>query len=147
MATPEEPDFPPGHPARYDYDPNSPEAKAWMAAHFSPKGERDWPVGNIKAVDTAGNTNAIPVLPGVDPAHPELQAFTGRTPDQVKAMQLVTAMLSQTAMESPVLAPVVAPAPPPPSNTAPPTGQPGTTPAPSVTFPATVTDPTGQPGS
>jgi hypothetical protein len=33
MPTPQEPDFPPGHPARFDYDPDSPEAQEWARKH------------------------------------------------------------------------------------------------------------------
>lgn len=125
MATPQEPDFPPGHPARCDYDPTSPEAKEWARLHFAPKGERDFPVDHPKAVDTPGNTNSVVIRAGVDPAHPELQEFTGRTPEQVKAMQLLSQMLAQTAMETPPREPVVAPPPPAPGEQAQPAGQPG----------------------
>ena len=125
MATPQEPDFPPGHPARFDYDPASPEAKAWARLHFAPKGERDYPVGHGKAVDTPGNQNAVPVLPGIDPAHPELQAFTGRTPAQVAALDQLNRELAAVVPESPVREPVIAPAPPPTLERPIPPGQPG----------------------
>jgi hypothetical protein len=75
--TPEEPDFPPGHPKRADYDPNSPEAKEWKRLHVHVKGERDFPVGHPKADDTTGNLNKVHWEPGVDPFHPELEPFSG----------------------------------------------------------------------
>lgn len=78
MPTPQEPDHPPGHPKRFDYDPASPEAIEWKRKNFHPLGERDFPVDHPKAIDTPGNTNHIPALPGVDPNHPEREPFTGR---------------------------------------------------------------------
>lgn len=125
MATPQEPDFPPGHPARFDYDPTSPEAIAWADRNIHPFGERDWPVGHPKAVDTAGNTNAVQVLPGVDPNRPELEAFTGRTPAQAAAVRQLWAERSKRAQPSPELEPTIAPPPPKnPGDTRPPSGQP-----------------------
>jgi hypothetical protein len=125
MATPEEPDFPRGHPKRFDYDPESPEAIEWARIHIHPAGERDFPVGHPKALDTEGNTNAVPVLPGVDPNHPELEAFTGRTPRQVAAER---ALWEQRVAESqPTKDPEPTIAPPPPKRPgilAEPTGQP-----------------------
>src|SRR5215813_10046079 len=100
MPTPQEPDYPPGHPARFDYDPNAPEAKEWIRRNVNPKGERDFPVDHPKAIDTEGNTNAVPVLPGVDPARPEHEAFTGRSPEQAKAVREVNERLALTARES-----------------------------------------------
>lgn len=114
MATPQEPDFPPGHPARFDYNPASPEAKEWARIHVHPKGERDWPVDHPKAVDTQGNKNAQVIEPGVDPDHPELEAFTGRTPEQAAAVKAFNAELAKVAKESPALEPVIAPPPPAP---------------------------------
>jgi hypothetical protein len=126
VATPEEPDFPKGHPARFDYDPRSPEAVEWRRKHFAPKGERDWPVDHPAAVDTPGNKNAVAVLPGVDPAHPELEPFTGRTPEQVAAIRELNAQLAAAAKESEPREPVEAPPPPTkPGDTRPPSGQPG----------------------
>ena len=125
MATPQEPDFPPGHPKRCDYDPTSAEAKAWARQHYAPKGERDYPVGHIKAVDTPGNSNSVPVLPGIDPQHPELQAFTGRTPAQVAALDKLNLELAAEVPETPPREPIEAPPPPPPGSIAMPAGQPG----------------------
>ena len=123
--TPQEPDFEPGHPGRYDYDPASPEAKEWARKHYAPRGERDFPVGHPKAVDTSGNTNAVQILPGIDPAHSERQAFSGRTPEQVAALDRLNAELAAAAKESPVLEPTEAPPPPPPIDRPIPPGQPG----------------------
>jgi hypothetical protein len=98
-----EEDFPKGHPARFDYDPASPEAKEWARKHIHPKGERDFPVDHPKAVDTPGNTNHVPVRAGVDPAHPELEAFTGRTPEQAAAVKAVNAALAAMQVETPMM--------------------------------------------
>lgn len=76
----QERDFPKGHPKASDYVPGSPEAIEWARKNIHPLGERDFPVDHPKAVDTPGNTNAIPIRPGIDPAHPELEEFTGATP-------------------------------------------------------------------
>jgi hypothetical protein len=126
MATPEEPDFPPGHPARFDYDPESPEAIEWARKHIWLPGERDWPVGHPAAVDTQGNKNATPVLAGVDPDHPELEAFTGRTPKQVEGRNCLMAAIAELQRPTPPRDPVEAPPPPKnPGSTVPPSGQPG----------------------
>lgn len=112
MAQQREDDFPLGHPARCDYDPTSPEAKEWARLHIHPKGERDFPVGHAKAVDTEGNTNHIEVLAGVDPTRPDLEAFTGRTPEQVEALRALYAIQSASAKESPAPQPIMASDPP-----------------------------------
>jgi hypothetical protein len=125
MATPQEPDFPPGHPGRFDYDPNTPEAKAWMAAHCFPKGERDFPPGHPKASDTPGNTNAVQVVAGVDPAHPDNEPFTGRTAEQAAKHKAAIAQISAAAKESAPREPITAPAPPQPGDISEPSGQPG----------------------
>lgn len=125
MATPQEPDFPPGHPARCDYNPDSPEAKEWMRKNVHLKGERDFPVDHPKAVDSPGNTNHLAVLPGVDPNHPELEAFTGRTPAVAERMRQLNAQLAASAKESPITTPGIAPTPPPPGDASSPSGQPG----------------------
>lgn len=78
-------DFPLGHPKACDYVPGSPDAIEWARKNIHPKGERDFPVDHVKAVDTPGNTNALPIRPGVDPLHPELEEFTGATPEVAKA--------------------------------------------------------------
>lgn len=126
MATPEEPDFPPGHPARFDFDPDSPEAKEWMRKHAWAAGERDYPVGHPKAVDTPGNLNGVQHQAGVDPAHPELEPFTGRTPAAAAKVREMWKLLGEQAKPSPTPEPTEAPAPPKnPGDTRPPTGQPG----------------------
>src|SRR5205807_3014530 len=112
MVMAAEQDFPPGHPARFDYDPNSPEAKEWARLHFSPKGERDFPVDHIKAVDTPGNTNAQALHPGVDPARPDYEPFTGRSPQQAEAAREVYRQLAAQAKESPAPVPTIAMNPP-----------------------------------
>lgn len=126
MATPEEPDFPVGHPKRFDYNPRSKEAREWARKNIHPAGERDYPVGHPKAVDTKGNSNAVPALPGVDPNHPELEPFTGRTPEQVAADKELWEERVALTQPSPNPEPTVAPKPPDkPGSTQPPSGQPG----------------------
>jgi hypothetical protein len=123
--TPQEEDFERGHPARGDYNPRSPEALAWARAHFAPLGERDFPPGHPKACDTDGNMNQLEVLPGIDPLHPEREPFSGRTPNQVKAMRDLSFRLSKQAKDTPPTKPVFAPDPPEPIERPIPTGQPG----------------------
>ena len=87
MATQQvqERDFPKGHPKAADYVPGSPDAIEWARKNIHPLGERDFPVGHPKALDTPGNTNATPIRPGIDPLHPELEEFTGATPEVAAA--------------------------------------------------------------
>ncbi|SRR6266481_2468878 len=125
MAARTEDDYPPGHPARFDYNPDSPEAQEWMRVNYHPRGQRDFPVDHPKAYDTPGNANHVVWEPGVDPNHPELQAFTGRTPEQVAAHSRAMAALSATANESPVVKPMQAPQPPDAAPETAPSGQPG----------------------
>jgi hypothetical protein len=106
MAAVEQDDFPVGHPARFDYDPNSPEAKEWARVHIHPRGERDFPVDHPKALDTQGNTNAVVITAGVDPNKPELEAFTGRTPEQAAAVAEMNARLAEQAKPTPPRQPV-----------------------------------------
>ncbi len=101
-----EQDFPPGHPARFDYNPASPEAIEWARKNIHPLGERDYPVDHPKAVDTPGNTNHFTWAPGVDPYNPHLEEHTGRTPAQAKAMQEFNARQAEKAQESQALAPI-----------------------------------------
>jgi hypothetical protein len=70
--------FPEGHPKSDDYDPNSEAAKKWREENVHEKGERDFPVGHPKAGDTPGHS--VIWEAGVDPFHPEREAFTGRVP-------------------------------------------------------------------
>lgn len=121
---PGEQDYPVGHPARFDYDPKSPEAKEWHRRNTHPKGERDWPVDHPAAVDTKGNKNAIPVRAGVDPNNPELEAFTGRTPQQAAAVRKENQRMAKEARDSLGLEPIEAPEPPPPGDASEPAGQP-----------------------
>lgn len=106
MARQVERDFPPGHPAAGDYDPESPEAKEWARKNVHPLGERDFPPDHPKALDTPGNLNHLPVTAGVDPLNPHREAFTGRTPAQATAVRELSAVASQAARESPVVQPI-----------------------------------------
>ena len=126
--TPQEQDFEPGHPKRCDYDPMSAEALAWARNNYAPLGERDFPLGHPKAMDTEGNQNRVPVLAGEDPLHPELQPFSGRTPGQVKAIEALNTVLAKQAKETPARKPITAPEPPEPIERPFPTGQPDTPP-------------------
>ncbi len=101
-----EQDFPPGHPARNDYDPHSPEAMEWVRRNVSPFGERDFPVDHPKAIDTPGNTNTLVWQAGVDPHNPHREPFTGRTPEQAAGVAQMSAVASRAAAESPVLQPL-----------------------------------------
>jgi hypothetical protein len=125
MATREEDDFPAGHPARGDYNPLSAEAKEWARTHYAPMGERDFPVGHPKAQDTPGNQNRVQHLAGVDPQHPELEPFSGRTPEQVEALAQLNRELAKTVKETEPRKPIIAPPPPEPIDRPIPTGQPG----------------------
>jgi hypothetical protein len=92
---------------------------------MAPLGERDFPVGHPKAVDTKDNTNHVQNLPGVDPERPELEPFTGRTPAQAEGAKALYQAMATLAKPSPELEPVIAPEPPKqPGDTRPPSGQP-----------------------
>jgi hypothetical protein len=99
-------DFPVGHPARFDYDPASPEAKEWARIHVHPRGERDFPVDHPKAVDTPGNSNSMIIVAGIDPTKPWLEAFTGRTQEQARAVAQMNARLAEQAKPTPPRQPV-----------------------------------------
>jgi len=105
MATQQvqERDFPKGHPKAADYVPESPEACEWARKNIHPKGERDFPVDHPKAVDTPGNTNHIPIRPGIDPAHPELEEFTGATPKVAAARRAAYLAQLPKVAETPML--------------------------------------------
>ena len=45
-------DYPEGHPASADFDPDSPDAKAWQKAYEATAKERDYPPGHLSASDT-----------------------------------------------------------------------------------------------
>lgn len=101
-----EEDFPVGHPARFDYNPKSPEAKEWARRNQNPRGERDFPVDHPKAADTPGNLNHVAWAAGVDPLNPHMEAFTGRTPAQAAAAAAAARALAESAKESPALEPM-----------------------------------------
>lgn len=126
MAPRVEEDYPAGHPGRFDYNPDSPEAKEWLRRNSNPMGERDFPVDHPKAVDTPGNQNHVPNVPGVDPNNPKLEAFTGRDPDTAARMREINAERAKSAKESKLPPPVEAPPPPPPGDISIPPGQPDT---------------------
>ncbi len=96
-------DFPLGHPKAADYVPGSPEAIEWARKNIHPLGERDFPVDHVKAVDTQGNTNHIPIRPGVDPAHPDLEAFTGATKEVAAARHAAYVAQLPKVEETPML--------------------------------------------
>lgn len=101
-----EEDFPKGHPARADYEPNSREAKEWVRRNVAPLGERDFPVDHPKAADTPGHTNTLEWPAGVDPHNPHREPFTGRSPEQAAGVAAMSAIASAAAKESPVLQPL-----------------------------------------
>lgn len=124
MAIREEEDHPEGHPGRFDYNPDSPAAKAWARKHVHPKGERDFPVDHPKALDTPGNDNHLVYASGVDPSHPELEAHTGRDPKTAKRIAQLNAERAKAARESEPKDPIEAPDPPDAPEDAAPAGQP-----------------------
>lgn len=101
-----EEDFPPGHPARSDYNPKSREAMEWVRHNVAPLGERDFAVDHPKANDTPGNTNTLAWTAGTDPHNPHLEPFTGRTPEQAAGVAALSAIASAAAKESPVVKPL-----------------------------------------
>lgn len=101
-----EEDFPKGHPARADFDPESAAAKEWARQNVHPIGERDFPVDHPKALDTPGNMNHLPVTAGVDPLNPHREPFTGRTPAQAAAVRKLSEAASAAAVASPVTQPI-----------------------------------------
>jgi hypothetical protein len=110
MPTPQERDFLPGHPAAADYNPASPEAQEWARKNIHPEGERDFPPDHPKALDTPGNKNHYTWVAGVDPAHPELEPFSGRTPEQAKAHRDFYLRKAKESQPTPPREPIVAPA-------------------------------------
>jgi len=101
-----EEDFPPGHPGRSDFNPNSPEAIEWARKNVAAFGQRDFPVDHPKASDTPGNLNALEWHSGVDPHNPHREPHTGRTPEQAAAVAAMSAVASARAKESPVTQPL-----------------------------------------
>ena len=106
MAKMAEDDFEAGHPARCDYDPESPAAKEWARRHVSLKGERDFAVDHPAALDTPGNLNHIEWSAGVDPFHPEREAFTGRNPAQAAAARQAAQAAAVAAKPTPARKPL-----------------------------------------
>jgi hypothetical protein len=99
-------DFPLGHPAAVDTVIGSPEHKEWLRQHEFLENKRDFPPGHPKAADTPGNLNHVPVVAGVDPNNPHLEAFTGRTPEKAAAVRAHNAAAAAAAKESAALEPV-----------------------------------------
>ena len=106
MVAKREDDYQPGHPKRFDYDPESADAREWARINVHPRGERDFPVDHPKALDTPGNLNALVWEPGIDAINPQLETFTGRPPEMAAAAAEVTQAASAAAMESPAFTPV-----------------------------------------
>lgn len=98
-------DFPPGHPAASDYNPESADAKEWARKNVAPLGERDFPVDHPKALDTPGSLNHLPSIAGVDPLNPHREQFTGRTPAQAAAVRELSLFASKAAVASPAALP------------------------------------------
>lgn len=96
-------DFPKGHPKAYDYVPGSPEAIEWARKNIHPKGERAFPVDHVKASDSEVNDCSIEWRAGVDPANPELEEFTGATPDVAKARRAAYLAQLPHVAETPML--------------------------------------------
>lgn len=101
-----EEDFPVGHPKRFDYDPKSPEAIEWSRINLHPKGERDFPVDHTRALDTPGNLNHVTWEAGIDPFNPQLEAFTGRTPEQAQGAREAEQALAALAKPTPTFEPI-----------------------------------------
>jgi hypothetical protein len=81
----QERDFPKGHPKAADYVPGSPDALEWTRKNIHPKGERDFPVDSVKAADSKDTDTELIWRPGVDPTQPDLEEFTGATPEVAAA--------------------------------------------------------------
>lgn len=99
-------DFPKGHPARFDYDPQSPEAIEWKRKNVHQLGQRDFPVDHPKAADTAGNENSLEWRAGEDPRNPHIQPFSGRTPLQVEGLRELSVVASNPPQAPLALLPV-----------------------------------------
>jgi hypothetical protein len=114
MAQAKEQDFPPGHPARFDYDPKSADAIEWSRQNQFPEGEPAYLPDHPAAGAHENPRNAVEWRAGVDPERPDHEAFTGRSPVYAAAVAEHNAELAKRAKESPALEPVLAPDPPPP---------------------------------
>ena len=94
-----EEDFPAGHPARFDHDPNSPEAIEWRRVNVNDKGEPAYPANHPLSLHP--ELNEISWQPGVDPFHPEREAFTGREPkEQAAAIESDSGQQTLSALDS-----------------------------------------------
>ena len=99
-------DFPIGHPAAVDTIIGSREHKLWLEQHKWLENQRDFPPGHPKAADTPGNLNHIPVVAGVDPLNPHLEAHTGLTPEKAAAVREWNKAQAALAKESAALEPI-----------------------------------------
>lgn len=99
-------DFPIGHPLAIDTVIGSPEHKAWLGQFDTSLGESDFPLGHPARVDTPGNLNHLEWRAGVDPMNAQMEAFTGRTPDQARAIANYNATASKQAKETAAVPPV-----------------------------------------
>jgi hypothetical protein len=68
--------LPKGHPGRFDYDPQSEDAKAWHATQRAKEHNLGTPPGYT--FDPERPHGGLHWELGVDPFHPEHEPFTGR---------------------------------------------------------------------
>jgi|SRR6267143_1070652 len=99
-------DHPIGHPAAADTVIGSREHKAWIEQHKWLENARDFPPGHPKAADTPGNLNHLPLVAGVDPLNPHLEAHTGQTPERAAALKEWNRQQAALAKDSAALEPV-----------------------------------------
>ena len=99
-------DLPLGHPSAVDTVIGSTYHKAWLNEQAAKMNARDFPPGHPKAADTPGTDKQVEWRAGVDPAHPELEEFTGRTPQAAAAAANFARHGAEVAKESPVRIPV-----------------------------------------
>lgn len=99
-------DFPVGHPAAVDTIIGSREHNAWLEQHKWLENQRDFPPGHPKAADTPGNLNHLPVVAGVDPLNPHLEAHTGLTPERANMVRAWNLQQAAVAKESAALEPI-----------------------------------------
>jgi hypothetical protein len=77
-GAPQEEALPKGHPSRFDYDPESTEAKAWDAAQRAKMHNLGTPPGYT--FDPEKPHGGLIWELGVDPFRPDHEPFTGRPP-------------------------------------------------------------------
>jgi hypothetical protein len=82
-GAPDEPALPKGHPARLDYDANSPEAKAWHEHQRSLESSSGHPPGYNP--DLTKPHGGLGWVLGEDPQHPEREPFTGHVRKTLQA--------------------------------------------------------------